>query len=125
METIDRKNIGVMEYWSAGFRSILHHSIIPVLHTPFLFLPQHLLQGSVFSERFRPAEVFFEIGAGFDEILNDVVDAFVGHEGRGLKQARIGLDGFLDDGAIFFAHPFGEGFFGEGRFFLIRWMPAT
>ena len=91
----------------------LHHSSTPF----FSFVSQHLLQGSIFSERLGPAEVFFEIGAGFDQILNHVIDSFVRHERGGFEQARIGLDGFFRDGRIFFAHPFRKRFLGKARVF--------
>ena len=80
MEAIGRKGFGV----TGVLVSVpsLHHSSTPF----FSFVSQHLLQGSIFSERLGPAEVFFEIGAGFDQILNHVLDSFVGHEGAALNR---------------------------------------
>ena len=74
--------IGVMEWWSIGVlgsdRS--QYSITPVLQRVPLLFPQHSLQRSVLSERFGAVEVFFKVQASFDQVEDDILDAFVGDQ---------------------------------------------
>ena len=73
----------MMECASEFGDPLLDHSSTPLLQ--FLSFPQRLFQRSILPERFRPADVLFEVGAGFDEVEDDVVDAFVGHGGADLN----------------------------------------
>ena len=71
---------GVVECWVFRIRTRLQYSTTPTLQ--YLSLPHRPFQRPIFPERFRPADVLLEVGAGSDQVDDDVLDAFVGHGGR-------------------------------------------
>src|SRR5581483_423987 len=107
-------NNGLVESWSVGIQVPIAPIIQYTITRDLLSFRQHSLQRAVFSKRLGPADVFLEFGAGFDQVLKHVLDAFVGDDRAGFEEARVAFHGLFRDRRIFFAHPLGEGLFGEG-----------